>query len=70
MRTTTWLWIAWGLAFVALEGWAFYKSSYADTLTGHLRNVMLAHPVAMVAIPTVVVGVAVHLLIEALRAAP
>lgn len=70
MRPITWFWIAWAIAFLIGEGWAVYRLSYDDTLTAHLRAVMLAHPLATVVVPTFVVGLAIHLLIETLRPMP
>jgi hypothetical protein len=32
----TWLWIAWGLAFVVIEGVALFNSSRGDTLSEHV----------------------------------
>jgi len=32
-----WLWIAWGLGFVVIEGVAIAKDNWAGTLSDHLR---------------------------------
>ena len=32
----TWLWIAWLLAFAALEGWALLNHTAGDTLSEHV----------------------------------
>lgn len=67
MRPAAWFWLAWALAGVLFEAVALWRGVYADTFTGNARTLMLASPWLLWLIPTLVIGLAVHLLIEAGR---
>ena len=67
MKLYTCLWIAWALAGLLIEGSAIYRRVFEDTLSGHLVGVMRASPWLAWLGPTLVVGLAIHLMLEAFR---
>lgn len=68
VRLFTVLWIVWGIGFVVLEGAAYFRRSYEDTATWHLREIMLAHPLLFILVPSAFCAVAIHLVVDGLRA--
>ena len=67
VRPFTVLWVFLLLQFAVVE-WAAYKhGGYAATATGHLVSLMLGNAWLFILVPLVFVGVAIHLLADAVR---
>ena len=59
--------VAWALILIqilALEVVAYTRGGYWATATGHLVLLMSMHPVLFITVPTVFVGVGLHLLAD------
>jgi hypothetical protein len=63
-------WALWLLAFVLIEWHAYVNGGYRATLTGHCVALMMANPLAFIAVPLVFVGIALHLVVDGLRGGP
>jgi len=67
VNTYTLAWLFLLVAGVVIEIGAIATGVFANTLTGHAVHLMRASPWLMVLIPTLLIGVAVHFLVEATR---
>lgn len=67
MTRFTLAWTVWLLAFVVIEWAAYVHGGYRETATGHCVRAMLSNGWLMVAVPLVFVGIAIHVLADALR---
>ena len=67
MRLYTALWIAWAIVGLLVEASAIHGRTFENTLSGHLVGVMRASPWLAWLVPTLVVGLAIHLMLEAFR---